>query len=74
MEPRVVGIGPRTVDLLSVLHELNQHWIVLLGSRSVGQKQALLGPFATVEPQVHGPGPSILGPRALDHGPLVLAL
>ena len=32
----------------------------------------LLCLIPTVEPQVHGPGPLILGPRASDHGPLVL--
>ena len=35
MEPRGEGAGPRTVDLLSVLRELNKHRLVLLCSWSV---------------------------------------
>ena len=38
------------------------------------EKQGLLCPILTVEPQERGPGAPILGPRASDHGPLVLAL
>ena len=53
---------------------LNLHWIVLLGPRSVDQRQGLLCLIATVHPQDHGPGAPILGPRVTDHGPLVLAL
>ena len=53
---------------------LNLHWIVLLGPRSVDQRQGLLCLIATAKPQVHGPDPPIPGPRASDHGPLVLAL
>ena len=34
----------------------------------------LLCLIPTVEPQVHGPAPTVLGPRVSDHGPLVLAL
>jgi hypothetical protein len=53
---------------------LNLHWIVLLGPRSVDQRQGLLCLIATVHPQDYGPGAPILGPRVTDHGPLVLAL
>jgi hypothetical protein len=35
------------------------------------EKQGLLGPIATVEPQDHGLGPPLVGPRVSDHGPLV---
>ena len=38
------------------------------------QKQVLLGPFATVEPQDHGPGAPIVGPRALDHGAFTVGM
>ena len=48
--------------------------MILFGPRSVDQRQGLLCPTHAIEPQVHGPGPHILGPRASDHGPLVLAL
>ena len=34
----------------------------------------LLCLIPTVEPQVHGLGPPVLGPRVSDHGPLVVAL
>ena len=44
------------------------------GPWSKKQRQGLLCLIATVEPQDHGPGAPILGPCALDHGPLVLAL
>ena len=53
---------------------LNLRWMVLLGPRSVDQRQGLLCLIATVHPQDHGPGPPILGPRVTDIGPLVLAL
>ena len=69
-----MGIGPRIVELLLALPEPNQHWLALLGPRSVDQRQGLLCLIATVEPQAHGPPPPILGPRVSDHGPLVLAL
>ena len=69
-----MGIGPRIVELLLALPEPNQHWLALLGPRSVDQRQGLLCLIATVEPQDHGPRPPIPGPRVSDHGPLVLAL
>ena len=53
---------------------LNLHWIVLLGPRSVDHGQGLLCLIPTVEIQGHGPGAPFVGPRVLDHGPLVLAL
>ena len=43
-------------------------------ARAAGQRQGLLCPMHSVEPQDHGPGAPILGPRVSDHGPLVLAL
>jgi len=46
----------------------------LLGPWSVDQLQGLLCLIAKVEPQDHGPGAPIIGPRVSDHGPLVLAL
>ena len=69
-----MGIGPRIVELLLALPEPNQHWLALLGPRSVDQRQGLLCLIAAVEPQAHGPPPPIPGPRASDHGPLVLEL
>ena len=68
-------MGPLIVDLLSVLLRLSWGWLVLLGPRSVDQRQrGYCAQPRAIEPQVHGPGPLILGPRASDHGPLVLAL
>ena len=67
-----MGIGPRIVELLLALPEPNQHWLALLGPRSVDQRQGLLCLIAAVEPQAHGPPPPIPGPRVSDHGPLVL--
>jgi len=52
-----VGIGPRIVELLLALPEPNQHWLALLGPRSVDQRQGLLCLIAAVEPQAHGPPP-----------------
>ena len=69
-----MGIGPRIVDLLPALPVHNWRWLVLLGPRSVDQRQGLLCLIAKVEPQDHGPGPPIIRPRVSDHGPLVLAL
>ena len=43
MEPWAVGMGPRTVQLLSVLHELNLRKTVLLGPRSVDQQGGYCG-------------------------------
>ena len=73
MEPRGEGTGPRTVDLLSVLRELNKHRLVLLCSWSVDHRQGLLYLIAKVESQDLGTGPLIPGPRVSDHGSLVLA-
>ena len=69
-----MGMGLRIVDLLPALPEPNQRWLVLLGPRSLDQRRGLLCPIAAFKPQDHGPGPPIIGPRASDHGPLVLAL
>jgi hypothetical protein len=44
MEQRAVGIGPRIVDLLSALPEPNNCWLVLLGPRSVDQRQGVTVP------------------------------
>ena len=76
-EPRASALSDhraRTYVLLSALLQLNLRWMVLLGPRSVDHRQGLLCLIPTVEPQVHGPGAPILGPRVTDHGPLVLAL
>ena len=67
-------MGLRIVDLLLVLPELSWRWLVFLGPRSLDQRRGLLCPIAAFEPQDHGPGPPIPGPRASDHGPLVLGL
>ena len=50
-EPRASGIGLRIVDLLLALREPNQRWLVLLGPRSVDQRQGLLCLIAAVETQ-----------------------
>ena len=63
----------RTVDLLPALPGLKLRWLVLLGPRSVDQRQGLLFLIPTAKPQDLGPGARILGLRASDHGPLVLA-
>ena len=73
-EPRAVGIGPHTVDLLPALPEPNQRWLVLLGPRSVDQQQGLLRLISIVEIEAYGPHPPIIGPRVSDHGPIVLDL
>ena len=49
MEPRAVGIGPRTFDQLLALPERNQRGLALLGPRSVDQRQGLLCLIAAVE-------------------------
>ena len=67
-----MGMGLRIVDLLPALPEPNQRWLVLLGPRSVDQRQGLLCLIAKVEPYDLGTGTPILGPRVSDHGPLVL--
>ena len=64
-----MGMGLRIVDLLPALPEPNQRWLVLLGPRSVDQRQGLLCPTHSIEPRDHGPAPSILRPRVSDHGP-----
>ena len=74
MELRAEGIGLRIVDLLLALPEHSWRWMILLGPRSGDQLQGLLCLIAKVEPQDHGPGAPIIGPRVSDHGPLVLAL
>ena len=38
------------------------------------QKQVLLGPFATVEPQDHGPGTPYHRPRVSDHGAFTVGM
>ena len=63
----------RTVDLLPALPGLKLRWLVLLGPRSVDQRQGLMFLIPTAKPQDLGPGALILGLRASDHGPLVLA-
>ena len=73
MHYRTVEHAPTQV-LTIVLPELSWRWMVLLGLWSVDQRQGLLGPIVTVEPQDHGPGTPIEGHRASVHGPLVLAL
>ena len=76
-EPRagaITGNRSRTHVLPLALPEPNQRWLVLLGPRSVDQLQGLLCLIAKVEPQDHGPGPPIPGPRVSVLGPLVLAL
>ena len=45
-----MGMGLRIVDLLPALPEPNQRWLVLLGPRSVDQRQGLLCLIAKVEP------------------------
>ena len=74
MELRAEGIGLRIVDLLLALPEHSWRWMILLGPRSGDRLQGLLCLIAAVEPYDLGPAPSILRPRASDHGPLVLAL
>ena len=69
-----MGMGLRIVDLLLALPEPNQRWLVLLGPRSVDQRQGLLCLIPTAEAQDLGPWPPIQGPRASDHGDLMLAL
>jgi hypothetical protein len=64
-----MGMGLRIVDLLPALPEPNQRWLVLLGPRSVDQRQGLLCLIAKVEPYDLGTGTPILGPRVSDHGP-----
>ena len=64
----------RIVDLLSAWLRHSWDWLVLLGPRSVDQRQGLLCLIATAKPQDHGKGAPIIGPRASDHGPLVLTL
>ena len=71
MEPRAVGIEPRTVDLLLALPELSWGWMVCL-SQWTGSR-GYYAQIAAVKPQDHGPGPPIIRPRVSDHGPLVLA-
>ena len=73
-EPRAEDIGPRTFDQLSALPEPNRRWLVLLGPRSVDQRQGLLRPIATFDLWDPGPDSPFPGPRVSDHGPLVLAL
>ena len=69
-----MGMGLRIVDLLPALPEPNQRWLVLLGPRSVDQRQGLLCLIVKVEPYDPGPDPQFPGPRVSDLGALVLAL
>ena len=69
-EPRTVGIGSRTHVLLIALLRHSWRWMLLLGPRSVDQRQGLLCLIAKVEPYDLGTGtPNFrvprLGPRAL---------
>ena len=73
-ELRAEGIGPPTFDLLPALPVHNWRWLVLLGPRSVDQRQGLLRPIATFDLWDPGPDSPFPGPRVSDHGPLVLAL
>ena len=64
-------MGLRIVDLLLVLPELSWRWLVLLGPRSVDQRQGLLCLIAKVEPYDLGTRtPNFkaprLGPRAFS--------
>ena len=68
MELRAEGIGLRIVDLLLALPEHSWRWMILLGPRSVDQRQGLLCLIAKVEPYDLGTGTPILGPRVSDHG------
>jgi len=43
-ESRAVGIGPRIVELLLALPEPNQHWLALLGPRSLDLWQRVTVP------------------------------
>jgi len=68
-----VGICPRTVDPLLALPELSWSWLVLLGPRSVDQRQGLLCLIAKVEPYDLGTGTPCpraprLGPRGFSVG------
>ena len=74
MEPRGEGLGPGSLNLFLALLQYSWRWMILLGPWSVDQLQGLLCLIAKVEPQDHGPGPPIPGPRVSDHGPLVLEL
>ena len=59
-----MGMGLRIVDLLLALPEPNQRWLVLLGPRSVDQRQGLLCLIAKVEPYDLGTGtPNFKAPR-----------
>ena len=52
-----MGMGLRIVDLLPALPEPNQRWLVLLGPRSVDQRQGLLCLIPKAKPQGQRPGP-----------------
>ena len=69
-----MGMGLRIVDLLPALPEPNQRWLVLLGPRSVGQRQGLLCLIAKVKPYDPGPHPPIVGRRASNHGPFGISV
>ena len=59
-----MGIGPRIVELLLALPRHSWRWLVLLGSRSVDQRQGLLCLIAKVEPYDLGTGtPNFKAPR-----------
>jgi len=57
-----------------MLPEPNQRVMPLLGPRPANQRQGLLFLIPTAEPQEVGLGTPDYGPRASDHGSLVLAL
>ena len=69
-EPRASGIGLRIVDLLPALREPNQRWLVLLGPRSVDQREGVTVPdrYSSAE----GRKTMDHGLCASDHGALVL--
>ena len=72
MAPRGEGIGLGSLNLFLALLRHSWRWMILLGPWSVDQRQGLLCLIATVDPQDHGPGAPIIGPRVSDHGLLVL--
>jgi hypothetical protein len=60
--------------MLIALLRHSWRWMILLGPRSVDQRQGLLCLIAKVEPYDLGTGtPNFKGPRVSDHGRLVLA-
>ena len=69
-EPQATDNRPRTVDRLPALPEPNQRWLVLLGPRSVDQREGVTVPdrYSSAE----GRKTMDHGPCASDYGALVL--